>query len=207
MPSSENTGYLVQLKSPEGENVYPIISAEMIKDKNGETYDLPGLFQSVSEGKSAIAAAVTDKGVTTAADASFEQIAANIGSIQTAGQLDLSQSLYSASHSGGYSTESDQTFTFTIPANVVSSVNLIRVSWGPSSYETYYIIIFPKLGIYFWIVDNTAVGTDENPTDFCHVISSDATDNPYEFGYNSDTGKFSIYTHIYRGASMHFSCF
>ena len=66
MPSSENTGYLVQLKSPEGENVYPIISAEMIKDKNGETYDLPGLFQSVSEGKSAIAAAVTDKGVTTA---------------------------------------------------------------------------------------------------------------------------------------------
>ena len=85
MPSSENTGYLVQLKSPEGENVYPIISAEMIKDKNGETYDLPGLFQSVSEGKSAIAAAVTDKGVETAADASFEQIAANISSISTLG--------------------------------------------------------------------------------------------------------------------------
>ena len=83
MPGTETNGYLVQLQSPEGENVYPIISAEMIKDKNGETYDLPGLFQSVSEGKSAIAAAVTDKGVTTAADASFEQIAANIGSIST----------------------------------------------------------------------------------------------------------------------------
>ena len=117
MPSSENTGYLVQLKSPEGENVYPIISAEMIKDKNGETYDLSSMkesvdgmgstyatkielssvsstvselssdvqecFQSVSEGKSAIAAAVTDKGVETAADATFQQIATNVGNIST----------------------------------------------------------------------------------------------------------------------------
>ena len=50
MPSSENTGYLVQLKSPEGENVYPIISAEMIKDKNGETYNLSELKEAVPSG-------------------------------------------------------------------------------------------------------------------------------------------------------------
>ena len=47
MPSSENTGYLVQLKSPEGENVYPIISAEMIKDKNGNTFNLLELKEQV----------------------------------------------------------------------------------------------------------------------------------------------------------------
>ena len=81
MATNENTGYLVQLQSPEGDKVYPIISAEMIKDAEGNTYNLPELFQSVSEGKSAIAAAVTDKGVTTAADATFQQIAANVGSI------------------------------------------------------------------------------------------------------------------------------
>ena len=87
MPGTENTGYLVQLQSPEGDNLYPVISAEMIKDAEGNTYNLPELFQSVSEGKSAIAAAVTDKGVTTAADATFQQIVNNIASIF---QLDTS---------------------------------------------------------------------------------------------------------------------
>lgn len=38
--TTNNEGYLVQLRSPEGDNVYPIISAEMIKDANGNTYDL-----------------------------------------------------------------------------------------------------------------------------------------------------------------------
>lgn len=45
--------------------------------------DATELFQSVSDGKSAVAAAITDKGVTTAADATFQQMAANIGQIQT----------------------------------------------------------------------------------------------------------------------------
>lgn len=41
------------------------------------------LKTSVSEGKSLVAAAVTDKGVSTAADATFQTIATNIGSIVT----------------------------------------------------------------------------------------------------------------------------
>lgn len=101
MPDTENTGYLVQLQSPEGDNLYPIISAEMIKDAEGNTYNLPELFQSVSEGKSAIAAAVTDKGVTTAADATFQQIATNIGNIPV---LDTSDANATASQIlSGYS--------------------------------------------------------------------------------------------------------
>lgn len=47
------------------------------------TLDSSELFQSVSDGKSAVAAAITDKGVTTAADATFQQMATNIGQIQT----------------------------------------------------------------------------------------------------------------------------
>ena len=101
MPDTENTGYLVQLQSPEGDNLYPIISAEMIKDAEGNTYNLPELFQSVSEGKSAIAAAVTDKGVQTAADATFQQIAANVGNIPV---LDTSDANATASQIlSGYS--------------------------------------------------------------------------------------------------------
>lgn len=47
----------------------------------GTKSDFDQCFQSVSEGKAMIAAAVTDKGVQTAADATFQQIATNIGQI------------------------------------------------------------------------------------------------------------------------------
>lgn len=45
------------------------------------TAKLNEVFQSVSEGKSKIAAAITDKGITTAADATFQVMADNIGKI------------------------------------------------------------------------------------------------------------------------------
>lgn len=45
--------------------------------------NLNQLFTSVSDGKSAIAAAITDKGVTTAADATFQQMADNIMNIES----------------------------------------------------------------------------------------------------------------------------
>ena len=49
---------------------------------NKFTLDSSALFQSVSDGKSAVAAAITDKGVQTAADATFQQMATNIAAIQ-----------------------------------------------------------------------------------------------------------------------------
>lgn len=52
-----------------------------IANINGLQTELDNLKTSVSEGKSLIAAAVTDKGVQTAADATFQQMATNIGSI------------------------------------------------------------------------------------------------------------------------------
>lgn len=47
------------------------------------------LFTSVSEGKAAIAAAITDKGVATAADATFQQMAEKIGEIQSTAEYEL----------------------------------------------------------------------------------------------------------------------
>lgn len=47
------------------------------------------LFQSVSNGKSAIAAAITDKGVETAADATFNTMAENIKAIKSGGSGEL----------------------------------------------------------------------------------------------------------------------
>ena len=45
--------------------------------------DMNSCFQSVSEGKSAIASAITDKGVSTASDATFQTMANNISLIET----------------------------------------------------------------------------------------------------------------------------
>ena len=54
---------------------------------------------SVSEGKALIAAAVTGKGVSTAADATFQQIATNIGKIsQGPSTISISASFYSGSN-------------------------------------------------------------------------------------------------------------
>ena len=46
--------------------------------------DIDSCFQSVSEGKSAIASAITDKGVSTASDATFQTMANNIAKIKSA---------------------------------------------------------------------------------------------------------------------------
>ena len=58
-----------------------------IANITGLQTELNSLKTSVSEGKSLIAAAVTDKGVQTAADATFQQMATNIGNIQTGHQV------------------------------------------------------------------------------------------------------------------------
>lgn len=44
-------------------------------------------FTSVSNGKSLVASAITDKGVATASDATFQQMATNIGNIKTGGYI------------------------------------------------------------------------------------------------------------------------
>ena len=56
--------------------------------------EIDSCFQSVSEGKSLVSAAVTGKGVQTAADATFQQIANNISAIS---QLDTSDATAVAS--------------------------------------------------------------------------------------------------------------
>lgn len=76
-------GYLVQLKSPEGENVYPVIPPEAIVKSDGSTYDFDSLFTSVSNGKALVASAITDKGVKTAADATYQQMAENISKMSS----------------------------------------------------------------------------------------------------------------------------
>lgn len=109
MADVNTEGYLVQLQDENGAPLFPIISADLIKDSEGNTFDLPGLkssveqaeqdvatlqtsvdecFQSVSDGKTLIANAITGKGVTTSSSATFATMANNIGKIETISEFE-----------------------------------------------------------------------------------------------------------------------
>lgn len=67
--------------------VFPRTIVDAIKNSEGKPLQdiLDELFTSVSNGKASVASAITDKGVTTAQDATFAQMAANILSIEGSG--------------------------------------------------------------------------------------------------------------------------
>lgn len=58
------------------------------------------LFTSVSNGKSLVAGAITDKGVSTSANATFQQMATNIGQIETDINFNIKSFSYRASSRG-----------------------------------------------------------------------------------------------------------
>ncbi len=75
-------GGLVGQSSAEAENVgYNNKNTSTIITSDNVQGAIDQLFTSVSEGKSLVAKAVTDKGVQTALDATFEKIAENVGKI------------------------------------------------------------------------------------------------------------------------------
>ena len=84
------------LKEPESKKILaPKTLTSCVYDENGETVEtwLNEVFQSVSNGKSLIASAITDKGITTAADATFQIMATNIGKISVSGSAEVSNPL------------------------------------------------------------------------------------------------------------------
>lgn len=87
------------------------------------------LFTSVSDGKSLIASAITDKGVSTAADASFQTMRGNILAIESGGSMPEGVYLINVSAStaeggtvsgGGVASEG---MTLTVSANVADGYN------------------------------------------------------------------------------------
>ena len=62
-----------------------IASNVLFNDGSNAEENLNGLKKSVSDGKELVAGAITEKGVETAADATFQEMADNIGEIETGG--------------------------------------------------------------------------------------------------------------------------
>ena len=85
-------------------------------------------FQSVSDGKAAVASAITDKGVTTASDATFATMATNIGKISTGERTLKKISLGSKTGNGNYTNvkticeENDIDFSTVTKSNFILCV-------------------------------------------------------------------------------------
>ena len=83
----------------EGTQIDDVLSEESKNPVQNKviTAKLNEVFQSVSDGKSKIAAAITDKGIATAADATFQVMATNIGRISSGSGQSISNVLYTKS--------------------------------------------------------------------------------------------------------------
>lgn len=93
--------------------------------------EVENCFQSVSDGKALVASAITDKGVSTDATATFEQMATNISSIKTtptAGNTNTKIGYHS-----GYSSSS-ATPSITLPANGTYIVNFVVCQGSKEGY-------------------------------------------------------------------------
>lgn len=101
------------------------------------------LFQSVSNGKSLIAEAITDKGVSTSSSASFATMASNIGKIETSekfkyGVINSTKVNYRRQTSSGFTTESNYlsiNITTDFTPNYWLLVGRSDLEWG-GNYDT-----------------------------------------------------------------------
>ena len=91
--------YVKKTEVPSGSIVDSELSETSVNPVQNKivTAKLNEVFQSVSNGKSLIASAITDKGITTAADATFQVMATNIGKISSGSDQSISNVLYAKS--------------------------------------------------------------------------------------------------------------
>ena len=88
----DKDGIIKKIEIPGGDSAIKVdselsaISENPVQNKV-ITAKLNEVFQSVSDGKSKIAAAITDKGINTAADATFNTMANNISKIETGSSI------------------------------------------------------------------------------------------------------------------------
>ena len=92
--------------------------------------ELQEVFQSVSNGKNLIASAITDKGVDTLADATFEQMADNIGKIS--GGSETTTTVFTA---GSMSFNSSRNIEIDISKNYIVITSLV-ISYSISKDKT-----------------------------------------------------------------------
>lgn len=108
-------------------------------DVNAMNEAVNSCFQSVSDGKALVASAITDKGVSTAADATFETMADNIGKVVTGKLINLgngtSWNVVSVCNSNGIDYTKLTTANFIV---AIVRANSVTTGTANTSYRDYY---------------------------------------------------------------------
>ena len=127
----------------------------MIVSANNE---INNLKTSVSSGKTQIASAITDKGVSTAASATFSQMASNIRSINAMPQLlgtwKFNDELFFTTTSAYETREGFITYTFTNSNGVTCAGKILRIGYD-SSIGGYTIKCYIETYSYYTIYNST----------------------------------------------------
>lgn len=139
------------------------------------------LFTSVSEGKAAIAAAITDKGVATAADATFQQMAEKIGEI--------------ASESPPENITTSLTFdlskmTWNVRYRSLEDGEVVTKSGGNSPAELSNIKVLKGTPITVLVNRNGAFVNYEGDGDYYVMASSSGADIYVMYPTDKGTGRF-----------------
>lgn len=170
------------------------------------TEKLNEVFQSVSEGKSLVASAITDKGVDTASDATFQQMAENIGLIKNGGDnLPYFELAY-------VETNGTQYFDTGVTPN---STTHVEAKFATLSYPTYGAHLLSSEGFYLPFSRPNDIFANRGGTEVSftpnytqnepHVIEAYANDSVIidrvNIGTVSDGGNYSgtLYMFTYGG--------
>lgn len=131
--------WIESLKGQDAEEYQILTSSSEVQEnvEAGKLVDalvMKEVFQSVSEGKAAIASAITDKGVQTGAEDSFAVMAQNIGNIQTGsdggGSSNASPRTYTLSYDGAFLHTSNFKLQFYFVENGIKKIIIkkLRIS-------------------------------------------------------------------------------
>lgn len=138
------------------------------------------LFTSVSEGKAQIAGAITDKGVSTSGEASFQQMAANIAAI-------VSDPYGVKVHENVASFKSEM---YNSEGRTVNGLILIRVKpgslWGPIPDQC---VSIPNVALFQQIASGKLYTSQLSISEYAYLEISVGEDFLYYIGFLDDSGE------------------
>ena len=136
---------------------------------------------SVSNGKSAIASAITDKGVSTAYDATFQTMSDNIRSISTISNLYMeSNNLKYLTYNTSYNIQSWNTIWVLYSADWRDNFKIVSVIVGDNANNKYFII-YCHLDTYTTTVERCYIRKVNPENDTVELASGNATFSNYMY--------------------------
>ena len=138
---------------------------------SGYDTEIASLKSSVSNGKSAVASAITDKGVSTSATASFDTMAANIGKIETGS---LVAYMDSTTADGIISVQYENDLSgLAGPTEKVMTIRFSDKFKGKTLKSLSFIVLCQYLRVAGWTSGSCDAYCSDNPTEYMYEAITD----------------------------------